>query len=109
MKKFSSLIAIALLVFSVSSVAQTLDELAEIVSRAANSEGKINKDREAQFLRERDNQGKLLAQAKAEKQREENRSDDLKTAYDSLERELAELSTILQERMGNLGELFGIV
>jgi biopolymer transport protein ExbB len=109
MKKFSTLIAIALLVFSGSSVAQTLDELAEIVSRAANSEGKINKDREAQFLRERDNQGKLLAQAKAEKQREEKRSDDLKTAYDSLERELAELSTILQERMGNLGELFGIV
>jgi len=98
-----------MLFFSVSSVAQTLDELAEIVSRAASSEGKINKEREAQFLSERDNQRNLLAQAKAEKQREEKRSDDLKTAYDRLERELAELTTILQERMGNLGELFGIV
>ena len=109
MKKFSTLIAVSMLVFSVSSVAQTLDELAEIVSRAANSEGKINKEREDQFLRERDNQRNLLAQAKAEKQREEKRSDDLKTAYDGLERELAEITTILQERMGNLGELFGIV
>ena len=44
-----------------------------------------------------------------EKKREEKRSDDLKTEYDRLERELAELTTVLQERMGNLGELFGIV
>jgi len=109
MKKLNILVALVMLGFSVSSVAQTLDELAEIVSRAANSEGKINQEREAQFLRERDNQRNLLAQAKAEKQREEKRSDDLKTAYDRLERELAELTTVLQERMGNLGELFGIV
>jgi len=109
MKKLNILVALVMLGFSVSSVAQTLDELAEIVSRAANSEGKINQQREAQFLRERDNQRNLLAQAKAEKQREEKRSDDLKTAYDRLERELAELTTVLQERMGNLGELFGIV
>ena len=91
------------------AAAQTLDELAEIVRRAATSEGQINKEREAQFLRERDNQRNLLAQAKAEKARQEKRSDDLKTEYDRLERELAELTTILQERMGNLGELFGIV
>jgi biopolymer transport protein ExbB len=109
MKKLNIIVAVAMLGFSVNTFAQTLDELAEIVSRAANSEGKINKEREAQFLRERDNQRNLLAQAKAEKQREEKRSDDLKTAYDRLERELAELTTILQERMGNLGELFGIV
>ncbi len=103
------LIIVALLVFSVSTQAQTLDELAEIVSQAAKSEGKINKQREAKFLRERDNQRQFLAQAKAAMKREDQRSDDLKTAYDRLERELAELTTILQERMGNLGELFGIV
>ena len=51
----------------------------------------------------------MLAQAKAELQREEKRSDDLKSEYDRLERDLAELTTVLQERMGNLGELFGIV
>jgi len=109
MKKISIMIAAALLAFSVTAGAQTLDELAEIVRQAANSEGKINKDREAQFLAERDNQRNLLAQAKAEKKREEKRSDDLKSEYDRLERELAEMTTVLQERMGNLGELFGIV
>ncbi len=109
MKKFSTIISIALLTFSVAAGAQTLDELAEIVRRAASSEGQINQQREAEFLSERNNQRKLLAQANAEKKREEKRSDDLKSAYDRLERELAELTTVLQERMGNLGELFGIV
>jgi biopolymer transport protein ExbB len=109
MKKLSIVIAVAMLTFSVAAGAQTLDELAEIVRRAATTEGQINQDREARFLRERDNQRNLLAQARAEKKREEKRSDDLKTAYDHLERELAELATVLQERMGNLGELFGIV
>lgn len=109
MKKLNFIIASAMLVFSINASAQTLDELAEIVREAASSEGKINKEREARFLRERDNQRNLLAQARAERTREEKRSDDLKTEYDQLERELAELTTVLQERMGNLGELFGIV
>ena len=103
------LVAVALLMCSITAGAQTLDELAEIVRQAASAEGQINKEREAQFLQERNNQRNLLAQARAEKQREEKRSDDLKNEYDRLERELAELTTVLQERMGNLGELFGIV
>lgn len=109
MKKLSFIMVAAMLTFSMAANAQTLDELAEIVRQAASSEGQINKEREAQFLRERDNQRNLLAQARAEKKSEEKRSDDLKTEYDRLERELAELTTVLQERMGNLGELFGIV
>ena len=109
MKKFSIIISAAMLMVSSVAGAQTLAELAEIVSQAANSEGQINKEREAEFLRDRNNQRNLLAQAKAELQREEKRSDDLKSEYDVLERDLAELTTVLQERMGNLGELFGIV
>jgi len=109
MKKTNITIAVVLLISSVATSAQTLDELAESVRRAASSEGQINQQREDRFLRERDNQSKLLAAARIEKKREEKRGDDLKSAYDRLERELAELTTVLQERMGNLGELFGIV
>ena len=109
MKISIMIIAVSIMMVAPIVPAQTLDELAEIVRRAASSEGQINKEREAQFLRERDNQRNLLTQDKAEKAREEKRSDDLKSEYDRLERELAELTTILQERMGNLGELFGIV
>lgn len=109
MKKITSILILAMLTFSATAGAQTLEELADIVRRAASAEGQINQEREAQFIRERDNQRNLLAEARAEKRREEKRSDDLKSEYDRLERELAELTTVLQERMGNLGELFGIV
>ena len=109
MKALKFMLAAGLLLFAPLAIAQTLDELAEMVRRAASTEGQINQEREAEFLRERDNQRNLLAQARAEKARQEKRSDDLKNEYDRLERELAELTTILQERMGNLGELFGIV
>ena len=109
MKKLNILLVATLLAVSGFANAQTLEELAESVRQAADSEGKINKEREAEFLSDRNNQRNLLAQAKAQFQREEKRSDDLKSEYDRLERELAELSTTLQERMGNLGELFGIV
>lgn len=109
MKKSTIIIAASMLLAANFASAQTLEELAEIVRQAASSEGKINQAREAQFLSDRNNQRNLLAQAKAELKREEKRSDDLKSEYDRLERNLAELTTVLQERMGNLGELFGIV
>ncbi len=109
MKNLLIFLGLALLVPASAPASQTLDELAEMVRKDAASEGRLNQEREARFLRERDNQRKLLEQAKAELNRQERRSDDLKGEYDKLERELAELSTTLQERMGNLGELFGIV
>ena len=94
MKSSITMIAVAMLTFSVGAGAQTLDELVEIVRRAADSEGQINAEREAQFLSERDNQRQLLAEARAERSREKKRSDDLKSEYDRLERELAELTTV---------------
>jgi biopolymer transport protein ExbB len=92
-----------------SAAAQTLDELARIVREAATSEAKINQDREARFIRERNNQRQLLAEARQELARENERSDRLREEYDQNERALADLETTLAERMGNLGELFGVV
>jgi len=89
--------------------AQTLDELARMVREAASSEARINQEREAEFLRERNNQQKLLEQARRERESENARSDRLRQEYDQNERALAELETTLAERMGNLGELFGVV
>ncbi len=109
MKKLSIIVGAAMLMVASLANAQTLEQLAKIVRQAASSEGEINQQREAQFLSDRNNQRNLLAKARAELKREEKRSDNLKSAYDKLERQLAELTTVLQERMGNLGELFGIV
>ena len=109
MKTFSTLMIAFMMAFTGTAFAQTLEDLARQVEQAAAEEGRINQEREAEFLRERNNQRNLLAQARQELRAQEVRSDNLKAEYDRLERELAELETVLTERMGNLGELFGIV
>jgi biopolymer transport protein ExbB len=102
-------LAAALLATASVAQAQSLDELARIVREAAVSETQINQEREARFVRERDNQRQLLAEARQELATENTRSDRLRDEYDQNERGLAELETTLAERMGNLGELFGVV
>jgi biopolymer transport protein ExbB len=109
MKTLSALMVATLAAFTGNVFGQTLEDLARVVEQAAAEEGRINQEREAEFLRDRNNQRNLLAQARQELRTQEVRSDTLKAEYDQLERELAELETVLQERMGNLGELFGIV
>ena len=99
-----------LLCLAVSPVsAQTLEELSQIVREAATSEAKINQQREARLVRERDNQRQLLVDARRELADENARADRLRVEYDQNERALADLEITLSERMGNLGELFGVV
>jgi biopolymer transport protein ExbB len=109
MKRLTCILAAALLSAPAGLPAQTLDELAREVREAASSEAKINEAREARFLRERDNQRQLLAEARDELADENSRSDRLRAEYDQNERGLADLETTLAERMGSLGELFGVV
>ncbi|MBT8048762.1 MAG: MotA/TolQ/ExbB proton channel family protein [Xanthomonadales bacterium] len=94
---------------SLPVAAQSLEELARIVREAATTEASINQEREARFVRERDNQRQLLGEARQELANENARSDRLRVEYDQNERTLADLETTLAERMGNLGELFGVV
>ena len=109
MKNICMFLASTLLMVVTNTSAQTLDELARIVREAASSEAQINQQREANFVRERDNQRQLLAGARQELANENTRSDHLRDEYDINERSLADLETTLAERMGNLGELFGVV
>lgn len=105
----SASLVISGLAISGAASAQTLDELARMVEQAVQEEGQLNREREARFLSERDNQRQLLAEARAELARETQRGDRLQNEYNDNEKQLAELETVLNERMGNLGELFGIV
>jgi len=108
-KLIMAMTATACVTFSLAAAAQTLEELAREVSEAAQTEAQINQEREARFLSERNNQRQLLEEARQELAAENARSDRLRNEYDENERALADLETTLAERMGNLGELFGVV
>lgn len=103
------LIFTALVVLGGSANAETLSDLYRQVQKAVANEGKINKKREAEFVAARNRQSQLLSQAKAELAAQERRAESLKSEYDVNEKELAVQMETLTERMGNLGELFGVV
>lgn len=87
----------------------SLDQLLEQVRTGRRAEEKVNKDREAAFRREKRNQEKLLADAKAKRDAEEQRSEQLETNFEQNELKIAELEELLAVRLGTLGELFGVV
>ena len=110
MKRLVIILAVtSAFLFCGPTAAQSLDEVARKVREAATTEARINQEREAFFVREHDKQNQLLAEARRQLANENSRSDSLRVDYDQNERALADLETTLAERMGNLGELFGVV
>lgn len=87
----------------------TLTELLEQVRRDRVLEEKENKLREAEFVSARNQQASLLAEVKSQLAHEEKRSLTLNQAFEANETALAEQESILQEKSGSLGELFGTV
>ena len=88
--------------------AQTLDELLEQTRTAHEQEKRANAAREQQFQQNRDQQAALLAQAEAQRKAAEAQSQQLSAQYDANDKEINNLDTLLKERAGNLGELFGV-
>jgi biopolymer transport protein ExbB len=86
----------------------TADELLQQVIQGWEVEKVEDKERERIFANAREDQRKLLAEAKATEARAEARSQSLESEYQQKEVTIAELEETLTQRMGNLGELFGV-
>ena len=86
-----------------------LDALLDQVKREGVLEQQQNKLREADFVSARDDQAKLLAEAKAQLAFEEQRTALLNQSFQDHEKGLVEKENLLQEKSGSLGELFGTV
>ena len=89
--------------------ARSLAELLELVKHGWSEERKENKAREARFSRNKADQQQLLKDAKVILAREEARSERLESAFQANELKLAELEETYTNRLGSLGELFGVV
>jgi len=116
MKRLSNRLIAALvcgvaLSWSLSAAAApgSLDELLQQVKRIKSEEAKENAAREAAFVRDKERQQQLLQDARAKLAAEEARADALRSRFDENEKKLAEMEETLQQRQGNLGELFGVV
>ena len=89
--------------------ANGLDQLLEMVRTGVIGETAEHRAREAEFNNQRNRQNQLLQEARQERTRQENLSERLEATFQSNETEIASLQTRLQERLGSLNELFGVL
>jgi biopolymer transport protein ExbB len=87
----------------------SLDELLEQTRNARDAEAKANAAREARFLAELNRQVAMMAEARAELAEQQRRSSTLTSTFDANEKRLTDMQSTLDQRAGNLGEMFGVV
>jgi len=104
-----TLLVLGLMSANAKAQDMTLDQLLNVVQRAASESSAANKKREATFKQSRDQQSRLLSEARNQLAALERRTEALKVAFEQNELTLADLETILAERSGNLGEMAGSV
>ncbi len=89
--------------------ADTLGDLLDLVEQRRVTESTENKRRERVFRSSRNRQAKMLEDAKAERRREEQRSERLETRFEENEIRIGDLQEALDKRLGSLRELFGVL
>ncbi|PTB82611.1 energy transducer TonB, partial [Pseudidiomarina aestuarii] len=107
------LIAFAVVMMSSVSAAPQepvdLDELLRQLQQGQFAQSEENKEREARFRAEADEQQRILREAIDERDRLEQLSERLETQFEQNEVELGNLTDALTQRMGSLRELFGVL
>ncbi len=107
-------LAVACLALGISSnsfaaEAVSLDALLQQVKQGRVKDAAENKARIEEFQRNRSQQQTAINNAKAEQAREEQRSQTLETRFEANDVEIIELERALQDRLGDLKELFGVL
>ncbi len=92
-----------------SSPVKSLEGLLQQVEQFQQQESALNREREAKFRQNKRDQQRLLNQAKAELKQQQKIAADLKNRFDNNEQRLTDKEEQLRLRVGNLGEMFGVV
>lgn len=102
--------ALALLSLAASAAAaQGLDKLVEEIRQGSREMAKINQEREARFLREKNRQAALLAEAERDRNAADARAKAAKARFDSAQTQIAALKQQLQTRIGDAGQMYAAI
>ena len=88
--------------------ATPLIDLYEKVERGATETKQRDEQREARFASSAQEKARMLDDLERKIAQEEERKNSLKNTFDRNEDRLSELTTLLDRRIGDLGELFGV-
>jgi len=89
--------------------AVSLDELLAQVKTGRVKDAAENKKRIAEFQKDRSRQQQLLRNMEAERVRQEQLSQQLEVTFEANDAQIIDLERALQERLGELKELFGVL
>ena len=104
----SACAAAALLAFTEGAAQVSLDALLERVDSLRQTEAQASQAREAEFVTEQHRQERLAQEALARRNAAESRSNALDRQWQDNETHIDELTVLLRQHEGNLGELFGV-
>ena len=113
LKKLTLAAAASLLAMSASATKPqdpiNLDQLLQQLQQGQFSQSEENKAREARFRQQEAQQKQILQEAIAQRNALEQQASDLETQFEGNEARLAELENNLEQSMGSLKELFGVL
>ncbi|MDT8319610.1 MAG: MotA/TolQ/ExbB proton channel family protein [Xanthomonadales bacterium] len=109
--KTALIAALALTIGNTVHAAQavSVDELLQQVKQGRIKDAEENRQRIAEFERDRSRQQQLLREMEAEKVRQEQLSEQLEETFEVNDAEIIDMERALQERLGDLKELFGVL
>jgi biopolymer transport protein ExbB len=114
MKRLTLIIAAGLLSLGVGTAnaqeeAASMSELLELIQSGQARDSQEARQREAQFNQQRNEQQNLLNRARAERTRQENESARLEQLFQDNQAKIVLARAALDERLGALKELFGVL
>ena len=86
-----------------------MDELLKQIQQGSQEAAKLNADREARFLRNKNEQAALLAKAEADAASATARANAAKARFATGQVEIAELKKRLTERVGDTGQMYAAI
>lgn len=115
MKRLTTIIVAGALAFGMGAAnaqgsdAASLGELLNLIEQGKARDNQEARQREAQFAQQRNQQQNLLNQARAERTRQENESARLEQLFEDNQAQIVAARAALDERLGALKELFGVL
>ena len=109
-RQMMTVLALSLLpILSATAATLSPDQLLQRIRSERAAEVSAMQAREQAFVAQRSERAQLLAQARAELNRQQAEADRLKAEFERQEAQLAEQEKLLAQRAGHLGELFAVV
>ena len=116
MKRITLIIAAGLLSLGFATAnaqddtaAASMSELLRLIEQGQSRDSRESRQREAAFAQARNQQQSLLNQARAERTRQENISAQLENQFEANQQSIITARQALDERLGALKELFGVL